>query len=98
MIILMMKYDYCMGVIIIIKCTLLQFHKHFDYFLFNHSVFFFKGNIAVGGSCEHNKQCTGTADANICRSRKCACQTGYILIENNCYEGKILTQTSWIYY
>lgn len=59
---------------------------------------FFKGDIAVGGSCEHNKQCTGTADANICRSRKCACQTGYILIENNCYEGKILTQTSWIYY
>lgn len=48
-----------------------------------------KGNIAVGGSCEHNKQCTGTADANICRSRKCTCQTGYILIENNCYEGNI---------
>lgn len=49
--------------------------------------FFIKGNISVGHLCLHDRQCTGTKRSGLCRHDVCACQAGYILIDNTCYQG-----------
>lgn len=44
--------------------------------------------MTINQPCLHNRQCTGTKLAGLCRSGKCTCDTGYMLIDNNCYKGK----------
>ena len=45
-------------------------------------------NVAVGGTCVSNKQCTGTANSGVCESGTCVCETEYILFDQFCYEGE----------
>lgn len=50
--------------------------------------------VAIGGTCERNRQCKGTAFANVCDHDVCSCRPGYIQIGRKCYPGK----TSRVYY
>lgn len=45
-------------------------------------------NIAVDNSCTYDWQCNGTQLAGSCKSSVCTCETGYMKIDNNCYQGK----------
>nr|XP_034306362.1 uncharacterized protein LOC105333042 [Crassostrea gigas] len=45
--------------------------------------------MTINQSCLYNRQCTGTKFAGLCRSQKCTCDTGYMLIDNNCYKDHV---------
>ena len=49
---------------------------------------FISENVAVGGTCVSNKQCTGTANSGVCKNGTCVCETEYILFDQFCYEGE----------
>nr|XP_034306686.1 uncharacterized protein LOC105328276 isoform X7 [Crassostrea gigas] len=48
-----------------------------------------KERVAIGGTCEHNRQCKGTAFANVCDHDVCSCSPGYIQIGRKCYPVKV---------
>lgn len=56
--------------------------------LLQHRFLLLAKNVIVGHSCLYNSQCTGTQFASVCDHYQCECQSGYILIDNNCYPGK----------
>lgn len=56
--------------------------------LLQHHFLLLAKNVTVGHSCLYNWQCTGTQFASICDHYRCECQSGYMLIDNNCYPGK----------
>eukprot|EP00105_Crassostrea_gigas_P040871 XP_019925019.1 PREDICTED: receptor-type tyrosine-protein phosphatase mu [Crassostrea gigas] len=48
-----------------------------------------KERVAIGGTCERNRQCKGTAFANVCDHDVCSCRPGYIQIGRKCYPVKV---------
>ena len=51
---------------------------------------FMSENVAVGGTCISNKQCTGTANSGVCKNETCVCETECILFGQFCYEDNTL--------
>lgn len=60
--------------------------KHFSFYL-NFCYFSFKEKVTIGSSCLHDRQCSRSKVSGLCSSGVCTCQKGYILIDNNCYQG-----------
>lgn len=56
-----------------------------------HIIFVISESIPVGGSCSHNKQCTGSKHAATCQNSRCTCSNGYTLIGFECKRGLFLT-------
>lgn len=60
------------------------------HFCLYHIWFFFSSseNLTANNHCKYDMQCNGTKFARVCNNSRCECQSGYILIGNNCYPGK----------
>lgn len=45
--------------------------------------------VPVGGHCRQNGQCQGSKNSGVCEHQRCACRSGYVLFNLECYEGKV---------
>ena len=51
-------------------------------------IYFSLDNVVVGGACIYNEQCKGTEHSGLCSHGTCACERGYIFINQHCHEGR----------
>lgn len=52
------------------------------------NMYFSLDNVVVGGACIYNEQCKGTEHSGVCSHGTCACERGYIFIDQHCHEGR----------
>lgn len=61
--------------------------KHLQ--LYYNALIYFIVKVPVGGYCTQNEQCQGSKNSGVCEHQRCACTSGYVLFNLECYEGML---------